>query len=259
MNSHRFMTLTALAALLFAGTFSQSCSEKQEAEEPQKLQSPAPAVTSQDATSFTIEWDTVEGAASYAYRCSWDETENATEATSLSFTDLTPDATYTVSVMAVPEDPQRNLPSDYADISVTLEGEETSDAIFTIELTEDPVNRIVRYKITPKDPDMLFYRDAFEDNAWAQLGGNAEDVWANAVQSYHDLFGNSTLSMIAESGVIEAEFQYSYDQHTYILVAGIDTQLNRTTPIVQTVFYSGPTPPSDIRFDVQATDVGVSG
>ncbi len=49
-----------------------------------------------------------------------------------------------------------------------------------------------------------------------------------------------------------------YDQHTYILVAGIDSLANRITPVVDTVFYSGPVPPSDITFDIVVSDVGVS-
>ena len=49
-----------------------------------------------------------------------------------------------------------------------------------------------------------------------------------------------------------------YDQHTYILVAGIDSLANRITPVVDTMFYSGPVPPSDITFDIVVSNVGVS-
>ena len=215
------------------------------------LPSPVVEVQSLDAASFTIVWEEVTGAASYSYRCGWSGETGTVEDTLLSFGGLEAGNAYTVYVASLPSpDASLFLASPETEVIVELPGAATSGNGFTFELVDEPDKMIMNYTVIPDDPDMLFYRDAFTDVQWEEMGGNPEDVWASALQGYIDFFGDSWMYMVAESGTVQSYFDYYYDQHTYILVAGIDSLANRITPVVDTVFYSGPVPPSDITFDI---------
>ena len=223
------------------------------------LPSPVVEVQSLDAASFTIVWEEVTGAASYSYRCGWSGETGTVEDTLLSFGGLESGNAYTVYVASLPSpDASLFLASPETEVIVELPGAATSGNGFTFELVDEPDKMIMNYTVIPDDPDMLFYRDAFTDVQWEEMGGNPEDVWASALQGYIDFFGDSWMYMVAESGTVQSYFDYYYDQHTYILVAGIDSLANRITPVVDTVFYSGPVPPSDITFDIVVSNVGVS-
>ena len=223
------------------------------------LPSPVVEVQSLDAASFTIVWEEVTGAASYSYRCGWSGETGTVEDTLLSFGGLEAGNAYTVYVASLPSpDASLFLASPETEVIVELPGAATSGNGFTFELVDEPDKMVMNYTVIPDDPDMLFYRDAFTDVQWEEMGGNPEDVWASALQGYIDFFGDSWMYMVAESGTVQSYFDYYYDQHTYILVAGIDSLANRITPVVDTMFYSGPVPPSDITFDIVVSNVGVS-
>ena len=223
------------------------------------LPSPVVEVQSLDAASFTIVWEEVTGAASYSYRCGWSGETGTVEDTLLSFGGLEAGNAYTVYVASLPSpDASLFLASPETEVIVELPGAATSGNGFTFELVDEPDKMIMNYTVIPDDPDMLFYRDAFTDVQWEEMGANPEDVWASALQGYIGFFGDSWMYMVAESGTVQSYFDYYYDQHTYILVAGIDSLANRITPVVDTVFYSGPVPPSDITFDIVVSNVGVS-
>ena len=223
------------------------------------LPSPVVEVQSLDAASFTIVWEEVTGAASYSYRCGWSGETGTVEDTLLSFGGLEAGNAYTVYVASLPSpDASLFLASPETEVIVELPGAATSGNGFTFELVDEPDKMVMNYTVIPDDPDMLFYRDAFTDVQWEDFGGNPEDVWETALAGYISFFGESVLQMIGESGTVNSFFSYNYDQSTYMLVAGIDESLNRITPVVDTMFYSGPVPPSDITFDIVVSDVGVS-
>ena len=223
------------------------------------LPSPVVEVQSLDAASFTIVWEEVTGAASYSYRCGWSGETGTVEDTLLSFGGLEAGNAYTVYVASLPSpDASLFLASPETEVIVELPGAATSGNGFTFELVDEPDKMIMNYTVIPDDPDMLFYRDAFTDVQWEDFGGNPEDVWETALAGYISFFGESVLQMIGESGTVNSFFSYNYDQSTYMLVAGIDESLNRITPVVDTMFYSGPVPPSDITFDIVVSNVGVS-
>ncbi len=258
-----FFAIAAMSAIV-------SCTPHNTGEDGDRVPLPSPEVSVREAgeTSFSIVWSPVAGAESYNYSCDWTgyRTENTAD-TLLSFSGLVPDSTYRVRVSAVPaSDAVMFKESPAEEVSVYLESNgsdpepdpDPEGDMFTIEMYDDPSSMVVIYTITPEDPQMLFYRDCFTDVQWSEMGGNSEDVWANALQGYMDFFGSSWLNMVAETGFVESFFDYVYDEHTYILVAGIDSLGNRITSVVDTVFYSGPVPPSDITFDVEARDVGIS-
>ena len=204
------------------------------------LPSPVVEVQSLDAASFTIVWEEVTGAASYSYRCGWSGETGTVEDTLLSFGGLEAGNAYTVYVASLPSpDASLFLASPETEVIVELPGAATSGNGFTFELVDEPDKMIMNYTVIPDDPDMLFYRDAFTDVQWEEMGGNPEDVWASALQGYINFFGDSWMYMVAESGTVQSYFDYYYDQHTYILVAG-------------------PVPPSDITFDIVVSNVGVS-
>ena len=220
------------------------------------LPSPVVEVQSLDAASFTIVWEEVTGAASYSYRCGWSGETGTVEDTLLSFGGLEAGNAYTVYVASLPSpDASLFLASPETEVIVELPGAATSGNGFTFELVDEPDKMVMNYTVIPDDPDMLFYRDAFTDVQWED---NPEDVWETALAGYISFFGESVLQMIGESGTVNSFFSYNYDQSTYMLVAGIDESLNRITPVVDTMFYSGPVPPSDITFDIVVSDVGVS-
>lgn len=249
--------ILVLPVVLFA-----SCNKNEQKETPevQQLASPELSISEQTENSFTVSWTTVEGAASYNYTCGWTGDAGNTAETVLSFSGLEAGVEYVLSVSSVPSDASLYSESEPAVVKVTLE-EEKEKTYFTIGIQDNKDMRVVTVTIVPDDMDMLYYREAFDDYYFEELGGNAEDVWANALQSYVDVFGSPeiVLSMIATKGNDEFQFEYMYDEHNYILVAGIDSSLNRITPVVDTMIYSGPVPPSDITFEVEYEDVTSSG
>lgn len=194
--------------------------------------------------SFTVSWTAVEGADSYDYQCGWQDGEIlSTVGTELTFDGLEVGAEYSLFVKSMPSDTMVFSESDWAEVSVTIGNMYSDENMFSIDMVDMADVRTVVYKITPKEPEMLFFREAFEDIAWEELGAEPEAVWTAALENYKNIFGSSTLDMIAEKGVVESQFEYVYNQHTYILVAGIDEELNRITSVVDTVFYSGEVPP----------------
>ena len=252
-----FLSLTA-AVLLVSCTPDDDNNDdgRQDGVEKTQLAMPELRVLSQGTTSFTVIWDVVEGASMYNYICDWTGSDiSSTQDTVLTFENLEKDAVHTLSVWAMPADPERYTESSVAVIEVTTEI--IGDA-FTIEYEDDRQMMVLDVTITPKDPGMMFFRETLEDNYFQYFGGNVEDAWANALQSYVDMFGSSALGMIAEKGTVNYPVEYIYDQHTYIMVAGIDSSLNRITSIVDTVFYSGPVPASDITFEVEAREITTS-
>lgn len=249
--------------IFVAGLLSVSCVELNEPDDEQEpvttekdtLSAPLLTVTDQTLDSFGITWQAVEGAAFYSYDFSG--AIERVDGTSLHFSGLTSGETYTVKVKALPEDTEHYVESEWAEVSVTLSEEAIGD-MFSIEYTDIKDRLAVVYTITPVDPAMWYYRDAFTDATWEEFGANPEDVWQNALQGYIDFFGIYTFQMVAEKGIVQSQFDYTYDQHTYILVAGIDTAMNRITSVVDTVYYSGPVQPSDMTFDVDVREITTS-
>ena len=92
--------------------------------EPEQLAKPELSISSQDETSFVIEWGEVANAESYAYTLNGGE-ETATAELSAEFTDLTA-GDYTVKVKAV-GDGENYLDSDWASINVTIESGDEPD------------------------------------------------------------------------------------------------------------------------------------
>lgn len=257
MRKHPFIFILSLSLLLFL-TVSCNPDEDNDKVTPEKLPAPELSLISKDAASFTIGWNAVEGASSYNYTCDWESGLNTTSETTLVFEGLETDSTYTVSVWAVPEDRELFAESDMASIEVTLELIVEDGEMFSIDMIDDQDRMTLYVTITPVDPEMMFYRETLDDYYFEEFGGNVEDAWANALQSYVDMFGSSVLQMVAERGTVDYRVAYVYDQHTYIMVAGIDSSLNRITSIVDTVYYSGPIPSSDITFDVDVRDITTS-
>lgn len=254
-----FFSIAAFCVVICAAV-SCSTDDRREVEEKVPLPSPAVTVLSKDATSFSLVWGPVAGAVSYSYRCDWTEQTGTVEDTVLSFSDLLPDSSYRVYIAAHPApDAELFTASPETEVVVELVSDAPSDgAGFDIEMYDNAGRMVMTYVVTPDDPDMLFYRDAFTDVQYDEFGGNPEDVWTVALQGYLDFFGSSWIQMVAESGRVEAEFSYVWDQRTYILVAGVDSLANRITPVVDTSWYSGPVPPSDVTFEVTFENVGTS-
>lgn len=110
-----------LAAALVAG-FAFSCKPDSEGDgsEPVQLSTPVLEITGQDETSFTISWESVENASSYVYTLNGGNEEGTAEL-SVSFTELEA-GDYTVKVKAIASNPEEFADSEWAEVTVSLEG-----------------------------------------------------------------------------------------------------------------------------------------
>lgn len=118
MKKFYFGAMIALAATAFLS----SCEKTETESEPVALSTPVLTVVEQTESSFMVIWDLVENAVSYTYTIN-NGTEESTTDESAQFTDLT-EGTYTVKVKAVAPEGDEFIDSDWASISVTLEGKE---------------------------------------------------------------------------------------------------------------------------------------
>lgn len=118
MKKFYFGAMIALAATAFLS----SCEKNGTESEPVALSTPVLTVVEQTESSFMVIWDLVENAVSYTYTIN-NGTEESTTNESAQFTDLT-EGTYTVKVKAVAPEGDEFIDSDWASISVTLEGKE---------------------------------------------------------------------------------------------------------------------------------------
>lgn len=93
--------------------------------EPGQLDAPVLKVKDQTQTSFTVTWDAIENAGSYAYTLNGGA-EQTTESTSAEFTSLAP-GKYTVKVKAVAAD-ENFKDSGWGSVEVTIEEPKPLDA-----------------------------------------------------------------------------------------------------------------------------------
>lgn len=111
-----------------------------------QLAAPVPELVYQDESSFTLEWEAVSNAGSYVYTLNGGAEENTT-GLSVEFTDLAEDD-YTVKIKAVAGDTVKYTDSEWAEITVTIDGEETDPArwiTFDVYLDTDRNNGYYPY------------------------------------------------------------------------------------------------------------------
>ncbi|HIZ85430.1 MAG TPA: hypothetical protein IAC04_02955 [Candidatus Coprenecus stercoravium] len=258
-------SVLSLLTLLLAAA---ACSQDGPVDQPQRqqLQSPSPVVAAQDTTSFSLSWSPVDGAGSYDCLLSGQITSVAD--TVVNYQDLVPDSVYVVAVRAVPSDTNAFSASGWAEIEVRLDGAPQEDTVdnyigkgqmFSVETENEESTRILHCYVIPEDKDMYYFRETFDDEYFAMLGGNALDVWTQALESYMAQFGSSAFDMVVSYGEDYWQVNYDYEEHLYIIVAGVDENLNRITDITMEAVYTGPVPKSDLTFNVDFRDVTPSG
>ncbi|MBR5249871.1 MAG: hypothetical protein IKV28_04705 [Bacteroidales bacterium] len=121
----------SLAVASFAVFAAVGCKEDPVKGDPTQLATPAPAVTSTQATGFTVAWTAVEYADSYTYKLN-DLEAVTTTATEVSFKDLEA-GTYTFKVKATSANAQY-LDSEFGTLEVNFEGGST--VVFSVEMKE---------------------------------------------------------------------------------------------------------------------------
>lgn len=243
----KFFTPILVAVMCIAASVSCTVDNHPEpGPEPEKeaLQAPEISIGIEAGYTVTASWAPVTNASSY--RWEFDGSTDETSQNSITFHDIDK-GTYTLRVKAIPGNDSLYTESGWAEKEITLND-------FTITAEMDG-NLTLHVTIIPADPDMIYYREAFDDIQYEEMGGNATDVWTNALQSYINIFGSQTLGMIASRGTDSFTVQCSYEETTYVLVAGIDGQLNRITDVTEAQFYAGDVPPSDNTFSVAVEDI----
>ncbi|HIZ87786.1 MAG TPA: hypothetical protein IAC03_06475 [Candidatus Coprenecus pullistercoris] len=263
--------LSFIAVLSFMAALSlfMSCEEREGVEPADREQLPTPVlrVAAQDTSSFTISWDMVAGAG--MYECESGGEVRLVKDTAVVYTGLAPDSTYVVSVRSMPSDTMLFQPSWWEEIQVVLKSagpEYDNDKnyigegpMFTIEYEPEDSRRMLHCYVYPDDPEMYYFRETFDDEYFDLLGGNAVDVWTAAKESYEMQFGSEAFNMLAMHGDDYWQVEYEYEEHLYILVAGVNMNLERITDMSMQVFYAGTVPESDMTFEVDFRDVTSSG
>ena len=239
MKFKSFLFLAALSAFAVA-----SCN-KNEQNEPTVLDAPVLSVTDTTPTSFTVAWDAVEGADLYTYELG--DERNSTEETSVSFTGLASDSTYTVRVKSVST--SSSVESEWAEIDVTLTSEDTPDdpddpdnpdnpdTIFNMEVIVDGYS--VQVRTSPEDKTLPYYFEPIPASYIAAENNDVEAFFDYMLYVYTEEFGGGdaalafeTIAMTGDQNKIYDLTQYGQiEAEYYVIAAGIDETMSRTTAV----------------------------
>ena len=239
MKFKSFLFLAALSAFAVA-----SCN-KNEQNEPTVLDAPVLSVTDTTPTSFTVAWDAVEGADLYAYELG--DEQNSTEETSVSFTGLASDSTYTVRVKSVST--SSSVESEWAEIDVTLTSEDTPDdpddpdnpdnpdSVFNLEVIVDGYS--VQVRTSPEDKTLPYYFEPIPASYIAAENNDVEAFFDYMLYVYTEEFGAGDAALAFETIVMTGDQNKIYDltqygqieAEYYVIAAGIDETMSRTTAV----------------------------
>lgn len=250
---HYYLTAAALTWLVFSFT---SCTPEEKVVEPVKLSSPSLVSEVLGENSFTVSWESVDNASSYLYEFNGEQTQTAE--TSVTFTDLETDASYTVKVKSVAAEGTDFIDSDWSETTVALEKdeEEVPDEV-TFDITCDVVGRVVYVKVSPSDKEIAHYSEILSDADYQDYGGTPESAFREILNFYEEVFGTGTFDFLKDIGDIEYDMDMdAYDLQGYVFAAGIDKDLNITTEVAMEGFKTGPLPMSDNTFEIELVKIG---
>lgn len=259
--------MNKLKSILLLSSFAAfACTISCEQPEPDpvpatKLEAPTVTVASKTDSSFTIEWESVENAGHYSVDFMGDVTD--TESLEAGYSGLESGQTYEISVKAIPDDLEKFTESDWTKLSVTLDTttvepdpDPKPEKYFDINIDFDKDALIMYCSITPADMDMYYYRETMTQAQVNELGGGSvETAWQAALDSYYAIFGNSIWDYYITTGFDEWMVGTTYEETEYVMAAGIDTELNRITPVEYATLETGEAPQSDNTFVIEVKDI----
>lgn len=212
----------AALAISAAAAFATSCSKEPVNDDNgsgngpvTKLDKPVLSDEDQTSTSFTVSWEAVENADSYTYTLN-NGTEQATTATSVEFTSLTP-GDYTVKVKATSEN------TSYAD----------SDWAITDVTIAEPVEETFTLDVFVTDEFGSTYGYYSYDSFWFTAKGTGITTASYVCYNYQDGITDDEIIADIESGLAEgSEYIYTLDaeQLALVLTTGITNGFVKLTP-----------------------------
>lgn len=255
MKKHRLFLLLTVFTVMFSFI---ACDNKEDELEKVRIATPELTYSVNGSSSFSVSWKAVENAVSYVYDLNGDTA--STEDLSVTFNDLATDSTYLVKVKAVAGSNSVYVDSEWAEISVRLENDETpggDEVVKPFEITCDVSGKNVFVQVKPSDKTMAHYSQILSEADYLDYGGEPVVAFQNIVNSYKEIFGDNTFNFLKDVGDVEYSMDMdAYDLNAYVLAAGIDENLNITTEVVICPFKTEPLPLSDNIFVIDLIEIG---
>ena len=207
-------------SLLFAFT---GCSDSDDVEEQggTVLAKPTVVVTTTTSAAFKVKWDAVPNAESYKYRLSQEnesgeeitvQSELATSANALAFSDLNPKTKYILRVKAVAAGGSGLADSDYAKIFAVTLAEEPTALTFEKIAATNPTYESVDVEIVPS-AENLYYWQVVENSLVADKSDR--EIVAALKENISELTSGTVKKTIhglkAETGYTIVAFGYDID------------------------------------------------
>lgn len=207
-------------SLLFAFT---GCSDSDDVEEQggTVLAKPTVVVTTTTSAAFKVKWDAVPNAESYKYRLSQEnesgeeitvQSELATSANALAFSDLNPKTKYILRVKAVAAGGSGLADSDYAKIFAMTLAEEPTALTFEKIAATNPTYESIDVEIVPS-AENLYYWQVVENSLIADKSDR--EIVAALKENISELTSGTVKKTIhglkAETGYTIVAFGYDID------------------------------------------------
>lgn len=226
--------------------------ERENPQEQTSLQTPELEAADVTETSFTVRWSPVEGADSYDWELNAGAEQGSTTQTELQFSAMET-GTYKVRVKAVSS--ERGIESAWAEINVMLEAGLT-DIEFNLTATQVDGMKL-NVKTSPEDKEAPYYFEPVTQSIFEQAE-DAETLFRDILNAR--ITTSSSLADAFEKYARTGDANVNYDISAYpepvyyVLIAGIDEQMNTTTP-VHYVEVPIEVTTSDNEFTVSVTDL----
>lgn len=233
-------------SLLFAFT---GCSDSDDVEEQggTVLAKPTVVVTTTTSAAFKVKWDAVPNAESYKYRLSQEnesgeeitvQSELATSANALAFSDLNPKTKYILRVKAVAAGGSGLADSDYAKIFAVTLAEEPTALTFEKIAATNPTYESVDVEIVPS-AENLYYWQVVENSLVADKSDR--EIVAALKENISELTSGTVKKTIHG---LKAETEYT------IVAFGYDIDANKSTSAVARLEKAFTTP-ADTRMTIR--------
>ncbi len=233
-------------SLLFAFT---GCSDSDDVEEQggTVLAKPTVVVTTTTSAAFKVKWDAVPNAESYKYRLSQEnesgeeitvQSELATSANALAFSDLNPKTKYILRVKAVAAGGSGLADSDYAKIFAVTLAEEPTALTFEKIAATNPTYESVDVEIVPS-AENLYYWQVVENSLVADKSDR--EIVTALKENISELTSGTVKKTIHG---LKAETEYT------IVAFGYDIDANKSTSAVARLEKAFTTP-ADTRMTIR--------
>lgn len=251
-------TIFRIYLVMLVSIFTMVSCEK-ENEVTVKLPAPELSLKEKSSDSFTICWSPVKNAHAYMYN--FGNNEDMTNDTILAFTGLKSDTTYTVKVKSVSEDASAN--SDWSTINIVLTKEEDPEEPgdpeepeqnFNLTYTLDELLLTVRTE--PTDKESPYFFEIITQSILDEAAGDPKTAYTTMLDIYTLYYGAETFNNLNITGDCEKAYNLErFGTKYYIIIAGIDENLNITTEVEIYSVETESKPASDNTFEVNDLEI----